>query len=77
MDLYDYLNVRWVFRAIASEWKCPAWMVKMTIRRMINETWERAMSNPEEKALWDKYFPIGKPSPEQYILLLGHAHESG
>ena len=77
MDLYDYLNVRRVFRTIASEWKCPAWVVKMTIRRMINEGWEKAMSNPEEKALWDKCFPKGKPTPEQYILLLGHAHESG
>lgn len=44
---------------------------------MIDESWEKAMSDPEEKALWDKYFPCGKPTPVQYILLLGHAHEKG
>lgn len=77
MDLHDYLNVRRVFRTMASEWKCPVWVVKLIIRRMINESWERVMSHPEEKALWEKYFPNGKPTPDQYILLLGHAHERG
>ena len=77
MDLHDYLNVRRVFRTMAYEWKCPVWVVKLIIRRMINESWERVMSHPEEKALWEKYFPNGKPTPDQYILLLGHAHERG
>lgn len=77
MDLHDYLNIRRVFRTMASEWKCPVLVVKLTIRKMINESWERAMSNPEEKVRWEKYFPNGKPSPDQYILLLGHAHERG
>lgn len=35
------------------------------------------MSDPDEKALWDKYFPSGKPTPDRYILMLGHAHERG
>lgn len=77
MDLHDYLNVRRVFRTMASEWKCPVWVVKLTIRRMINHSWEKALANPEEKALWNTYFPNGKPTPDQYILLLGHAHERG
>ena len=77
MDLHDYLNVRRVFRTMASEWKCPVWVVKATIRRMINNCWEKAMSDPDEKALWDKYFPGGKPTPDQYIFRLGQAHESG
>lgn len=77
MDLHDYLNVRRVFRTMASEWKCPVWVVKATIRRMINNCWEKAMSDPDEKALWDKYFPSGKPTPDRYILMLGHAHERG
>lgn len=35
------------------------------------------MSDPEQKELWVRYFPNGKPTPDQYILLLGHAHERG
>ena len=77
MDLHDYRNVRRVFRTMASEWKCPVWVVKLTVRRMINQCWEKARSDPEEKALWDQYFPDGKPTPDQYILMLGNAHERG
>jgi len=77
MDLHDYLNVRRVFRAMASEWKCPVWVVKLTIRRTINQCWEKALSDPEEKARWDQYFPDGKPTPDQYILMMGHAYERG
>ena len=77
MDLHDYLNVRRVFRMMASQWECPVWVVKATIRRLIDQNWERVMSDPEEKALWETYFPNGKPSPDQYILLLGHAQENG
>lgn len=77
MDLHDYLNVRRVFRTMVCEWKCPVWVVKATIRRMINHSWEKAMSDLGQKALWVKYFPNGKPTPDQYILLLGHAHERG
>ena len=77
MNLYDFLNVQRVFKMMAEEWKCPVWIVKTIIRRMINQSWESAISIPEEKALWDKYFPKGKPTPSQYILRLGHARETG
>lgn len=77
MNLHDYINVRRVFRVMAAEWKCPVWIVKATIHKIINSCWQQAMSNPEEKALWDKYFPNGKPTPYQYILRLGRAHETG
>ena len=77
MDLHDYLNVRRVVRNMATEWHCPVWAVKLTIRIAINQSWKMALSDPEEKALWDKYFPKGKPSPVQYILRLGHAYEEG
>ena len=77
MNLQDYLNVQRVFKLLAAEWKCPVWLVKITIRRMIKQSWDRAMSNPEEKALLDRYFPKGKPTPSQYICRLGHAHETG
>jgi len=77
MDLHDFLNVRRVFRMLAAEWNCPVWVVKRTIRRIINQSWSQAMSDPNEKALWDKYFPNGKPTPDQYILRLGRAHETG
>ncbi len=62
---------------MAAEWKCPVWIVKGTIRRIIDQSWKKAMSNPEEKALWDRYFPNGQPTPDQYILWLGRAHETG
>ena len=77
MDLHDFLNVRRVFRTMAREWGCPVWMVRRTIRRTIHKSWEKAMFDPEERSLWEQFFPEGKPTPEQYILWLGRAHEKG
>ena len=77
MDLHDFLNVQRMFQMMAEQWDCPVWVVKRTLRRIIHENWEKAMFIPEEKALWEKYFPDGKPTPEQYVLRLGHAHEKG
>ena len=77
MDLFDYLNVRRIFRTLAREWKCPVLAVKVTLYGMIDHSWEKAMSDSAEKALWDRYFPNGKPTPGQYVLLLGHAYERG
>lgn len=77
MNLHDHRNVRRVLRNMAAQWNCPVWLVKIILRKTITQSWEQAMSDPEEKALWDRYFPKGKPTPEQYILLLGHAHETG
>lgn len=77
MGLHDSSNVQRVFRAMAREWGCPVWMVKRTIEQSIDRSWEKAMSDPEAKALWDQYFPNGKPTAEQYILRLGRAHETG
>lgn len=76
MDLHDFLNVRRTLRMLSDQWNCPVWTVKMIIRRSIRNNWEKAMQNPEEKALWNRYFPNGKPTPEQYILHLGHAYEN-
>ena len=77
MDLHDYLNVRRVFRTMASEWGCPVWVVKGTIRRIIDRNWARAQDDPKEKAVWDTHFPQGKPTPNQFVLRLGHAWEKG
>lgn len=77
MNLHDYLNVRRVLKTMAAEWGCPVWVVKLTLRRIIDQSWEKAMIDPEAKTLWDTYFPSGKPTPNQYILRLGHAHEKG
>lgn len=77
MDLHDSRNVQRVLRTMARNWGYPVWMVKRIIRNTIDKSWELAQLNPEDKALWDKYFPNGKPTPEQYILHLGHARERG
>ncbi len=77
MDLHDFINVRNVFRMIAAEWGCPVWMVKSIIRRTINRCWAQAMQDPEAKVLRNKFFPKGKPTPKQYVLMLGYAHETG
>ena len=77
MDLHDYLNVQRVLRTMAAEWNCPVKVVKLIIQKAIDESWEKAMSDPEAKVLWAKYFPNGKPSLQQYILRLGRAHETG
>ena len=77
MDLHDFLNVRRIFRMLAKEWGCPVWVVKLIIRQGIDKSWEEALHDPEHKALWDMYFPGGKPTPGMYILRLGQAHENG
>lgn len=77
MDRHDSRNVQRVFRTMAAEWRCPVWMVERIIQQTIDHSWEKAMLDPEAKALWEKYFPNGKPTPDQYILRLGHAHEEG
>ncbi len=77
MNLHEYRNVRRVLRTMAVQWNCPVWMVKRVIRRSINKTWKQAMSNLEEKARLNQYFLKGKPSPNQYILRLGQAYETG
>ena len=77
MDRHDSRNVQRVLRRMAAEWRCPVWMVERTIQQIIDQSWEQAMLDPKTKALWDQYFPNGKPTPEEYILLLGHAHEKG
>lgn len=77
MNFQDYQNVQRVFRTIAAEWGCPVWMVIEIIQQTIDQSWEKAICNQDVKALWKKYFPNGKPSPEQYVLRLGHAYESG
>lgn len=76
MDSHDSRNVRRVLRRLSAEWCCPIWAVERMIQQNIDRSWEKAMSDPEAKALRDKYFPDGKPTPEQYILWLGHAHEN-
>ena len=77
MDLHDYLNVRRTFRMLAKQWGCPVWLAKWTVRRHIDQSWEAAREDPEAMQLRNKYFPTGKPTPEQYILRLGHAYERG
>ena len=77
MDLHDRQNIKRVLRNIAAQWCCPVWVVKLTIQQKIDMSWEKAISDPYAKALWDRYFPNGKPSTEEYILQLGHAHEQG
>ena len=77
MTALEAMNVANVFKIMAAEWGCPVFMVKMTIRERIDESWEKSRSNPKKKALWDKYFPEGKPTPEQYILLIGNSQKKG
>ena len=77
MDLHDNRNVRRVFRTMAAQWGCPVWMVERIIQQAIDRNWEKAMADPEVSALWGEYLPNGKPTPTEYILRLGHAHERG
>lgn len=77
MDWHDWLNVQRVLRMLAGEWNCPVWMARGMIRWSINRCWAKAVSDPEAKALWERYFPKGRPTPEQYILRLGQAQETG
>ena len=77
MDFYDSLNVQRVFHAMAAEWGCPVSIVKQTVQESIDQSWEKAMLDPEAMALWSKYFPEGKPTAEEYMLRLGRAYETG
>ena len=77
MDLHDRRNIERVKRWIAKKWNLPLWRVSLIIQGAIDHSWEIAMLDPEKKALWDKYFPDGKPTSDEYILWLGHAYERG
>ena len=77
MDLHDFLNVRRVLKLLAREWGMPVILVKARIQRSLDETWDNAQGEPDAAARLAKYFPEGKPTPEGYILRLGHAYEKG
>ena len=77
MDLYDYMNVQRVFQTMAIEWGCQVWMVKQTVQESIDQSWEKALFNSELMSLWNKYFPNGKPTSDEYMSRLGHAYETG
>jgi len=77
MDAHERRNVNRVFRTMAREWGCPVWMVRQTIQKAIDQSWENSMHNSEARAVWCKYFPDGKPTPEQYILFQGRKFETG
>ena len=77
MDLHEFRNVQRVLRVLAREWGCPVWMARWIIQEKIDCNWEAMQSAPEAKALWEKHFPDGKPTTEQYIGWLGKAHETG
>lgn len=78
MDLHDRANVRRVIRQMSRDQRLPEWAVIRTIENAIAAAWDRSRSDPEAAALWEKYFPGGeKPTPEEYICRLGHAHERG
>lgn len=75
MNAHDRTNVNRVLQHLSREWMQPVWKVIHLIQQSIDRSWEEAMLDADKKALWDRYFPNGKPTPEEYILLLGHAHE--
>lgn len=77
MDLHDFLNVQKAFQTMATEWGCSIWMVKKIVQESIDQSWEKAMLDAETKAQWNKYFPKGKPTAEDYMLRLGRAYETG
>ena len=77
MNLRERRNLARAFRMLARDWHCPIWMVNLFIQRAIDESWEKAAYNPQLKALWDKHFPNGKPTPEEYILFQGRKFEKG
>ena len=77
MDSQDRRNVQRIIRVLAKDWKCPTWNVIRIIQQEIDRNWEKSMQDQEKKALWDQYFPDGKPTSELYILWLGRAHERG
>lgn len=52
-------------------------MAERKIQEEIDKSWKCAQLDPQEKALWDKYFPEGKPTAEQYILWLGRGKDGG
>ena len=77
MDLHDFLNLRRVRGLLAMQCGCTVREFKENTQKMIDRNWENAQSVPEERVHWDKYFPDGKPTTEQFILCLGHIHEKG
>ena len=77
MDHQDARRVRRVLRTIAAQWGYPVWKVESTIAQSIDQAWEDSQNDPTMKARWDYYFPNGKPTPQEFILRLGRAQETG
>ena len=77
MDYRESRKIQRVLRVLARQWNCPVWMVTRTVQEKIDRSWNCAQLDPQEKALWDQYFPNGKPTAEEYILWLGRAQENG
>ncbi len=75
MDLHDYSNVKRVLRNLSKKWRVPIWKAEQIVQDVIDKTWEKSIYDPKQKTLLDTYFPAGKPTPQQYILRLGQAHE--
>ena len=77
MDARERRNVKRAMRLIGKDFNLPEWKVPQFLQQFIDHSWARAEVDPAHKALLDQYFPGGKPTPEEYILLLGRAEERG
>lgn len=77
MDIHNYWNVQRVFQMLGRQWGCPIWKVKRMIQEAIDYNWKIMQFDPTAKELWEKYFPDGKPTVEEYIACLGTLHEKG
>ena len=76
MNPQERKKVNGVLRVMSKQWGIPVWKTEQIIQEKIDKTWKIAMLEPDRKVLLDKYFPDGKPTPQEYILRLGHAHET-
>ena len=77
MGYYDDSKIQNMYQIITEKTGQPEWLVGIILCYGIERSWEIAEQDLELKILWEKYFPKGKPTPEEYLLWLAQAQESG
>lgn len=79
MDRHTRANVMRVLRLLARTWQMPTELAYRRIQQAIDESWELAQEPGKEtiRELWQRYFPGGKPTPEEYFIWYAAEQEAG
>ena len=79
MDRHTKANVMRMLRLLGREWRMPPELAHRRIKEIIDQSWELAQQPGKETnwELWQRYFPGGKPTPEEYFIWYAAETEKG